>query len=153
MFWKKKEEDEVIVLDKPLQPGQIVGCNNPETVKIIAPDPEPDLSTKPQDIIGYCFGFACANKHVDNLLEEINSKTFGIVKMCQICGKISKLCKVKRTAEAQWREEYNPYRISNNVQKFEWIQCYFHGLSILWTQREFAGFLKLSVDKGKKRRK
>lgn len=152
MFWKKKQ-DEVIVLDKPLQLDQIIGCDNPETVKIIAPDPEPDLSTKPKDIIGYCFGFACADKHVANLLEEINTKTFGIVKMCQVCGKTSKLCKVKRTAEAQWGEEYNSYRISNKVKKFEWIQCYSRGLSILWTKYDFAGFLKLSVDKGKKRRK
>lgn len=150
MFDKFKKGWEVVVLDKAPQPGQRINCNNPEKVKIVAPDPEPDLATKPPDIVGYCFGFACIDKHVDNCLEEINSETFGLVKMCQVCGKTAKLCKVKRTAEARWIQTRNIldyYKLGS----FRWLCRSPYDLSVLWTKYEFAGFLKLSVDKGKKK--
>ena len=65
-------------------------------------DPEPDLSTKPKDIVGYCFGYVCPKKHVGSTFENITIDGYKERRACQTCGAVAKPAVVKRTAEARW---------------------------------------------------
>lgn len=109
--------------------------------------PPPDLSTKPKDIIGYCFGFSCPNHHIGDTFDLITMDKYGEQKVCQTCGEISTPAIVKRTAEAQWGDlsmssqawcsgsgiGYNPV--------YGWRQCFYMSLDIIWTKHEFVKFL------------
>lgn len=66
------------------------------------PAPEPDLSTKPKDIVGYCFGFACPKKHVQFTFESITVDDFKRRQACDTCGAVAKPAVVKRIAPPEW---------------------------------------------------
>ena len=68
--------------------------------------PEPDFSTKPQDIVGYCFGFACPKKHVQDFFESITIDRYSERRACSKCGGVAKPAVVKRVAEAIWDVDY-----------------------------------------------
>jgi len=140
MFWKNKKE-EVIVLDTYPKPGTCIPCDNPETVKIIAPDPEPDLDTKPEDVIAYSFGYACPQKHIGQYVDSIAEKDIKSIKVCQICGKIARLCTVKKTAESRWRV----YRgCSDGIPRGGW-ECIFN--HPYYSKHEFANWVKITLSK------
>jgi hypothetical protein len=150
-WWTHKsefeEEPEVLVGN----PEDMLPCNNQQTA-IITPhsDPEPDLSTKPKDIVGYCFGFACGNGHIENTFDSITLDRYSERKMCQKCGGISKPSVVKRVAEANWGDKSYP-SFPNNCHpepKWGWYNHYARGFGktagfgeILWTKYEFVHFL------------
>lgn len=75
-------------------------------------DPPPDLSTKPDDIIGYCFGYVCPKKHVGETFESITMDGYKVRKVCGVCGRVSKPATVKRAAEAKWEDHGGYYRHS-----------------------------------------
>lgn len=147
MFGRKSKSKEIIELDKPLVAGQIIPCNDPGNLEIVVKDQEPDLSTKPKDKIGYCFGYACADRHVGFFLDSITATDAEVIKACQTCGKNAKLCSVKKTAEAQW---YRWVDIDPGTKRLpdEWFwthRVYYPYGSIAginWTKHEFNGFIR-----------
>lgn len=112
---------------------------------------EPDYSTKPADIIGYCFGYACPSGHVHNTFDKLDMNDLHLWHVCQQCGEVSRVCTVKRIAEAQWK----PYCTKEVMHKvtflitrtFEhrWEQVTFIGFGrgsrVTWTQTEFIRFV------------
>jgi hypothetical protein len=109
--------------------------------------PEPDLATKPKDIIGYCFGFSCPKHHIGITFDSITIDRYGEQRTCQTCGEIATPAIIKRTAEAQWIDlhlsnvmecvrigaEYKPV--------WGWNQYYGVSLNKIWTKYEFVRFL------------
>lgn len=73
-----------------------------EMLNIPTSDPEPDLSTKPEDIVGYCFGYVCPKKHVNSTFENITVDGYKERRACQTCGGVAKPAVVKKIFEAQW---------------------------------------------------
>ena len=153
-WWHKtsKPEDEIIVYEKP---GQIAPCDDPQKVIIIPKDPEPDLSTKPKDVVGYCFGFVCPKKHVFGTFETISIDGFKERRVCQTCGGIGKPATVKRTSESQWGsfERYEPFAGLVNKGKWGWFNAHWKGMGklysawagdkdIYWTKHEFVHYLE-----------
>jgi hypothetical protein len=106
---------------------------------------EPNLSTKPKDIIGYHFGFVCPKKHVNTTFESITAEGYSERRVCQTCGAITKPATVKRTAEAQWENRDHSYRWGLLPSpKWSWSHYYnlSNGyLSTRWTKHEFVRFL------------
>jgi hypothetical protein len=113
--------------------------------------PPPDLSTKPKDIVGYCFGFSCPNHHIEHTFDSITMDRYGEQKVCQTCGEISTPAIVKRTAEAAWEELiYTPsigygeseslgWRWVNKRSIMSWTKT---GDNLtIWTKYEFVKFL------------
>ena len=68
------------------------------------PDPEPDLSTKPKDIVGYCFGYVCPKKHIGGKFEEITVDGYKERRLCQECGAISQPAVIKQSAAPIWKD-------------------------------------------------
>ena len=111
-----------------------------DTDKTIAPPP--DLSTKPKDIIGYCFGFSCPNHHIGKTFDSITMDRYGEQRVCQTCGEISTPAIVKRTAEAQWIIENSIDCLRYGyIPRYGWHQTYYMSNDIIWTKHEFVRFL------------
>ena len=97
---------------KPVEPeiieakaGEIVPCADPQNVIIVPPkEPEPDLSTKPKDIVGYCFGYVCPKKHVGGKFEEITVDGYKERRLCQECGAVSRPAIIKQSASPIWKD-------------------------------------------------
>jgi hypothetical protein len=138
-FWsKKKDFTDPISLDKAIK-------DFPEQVQILPTVPEPDLSTKPKDIIGYCFGFVCPKKHVNTTFESIQAEGYKERRVCQTCGAVTKPATVKRTAEAQWENRDHSYRWGL-LPRPEWSWSHYYNLSngylsTRWTKHELVRFL------------
>ena len=145
---------------KPVEPeiiearaGEIVPCDDPQNVIIVPPkEPEPDLSSKPKDIVGYCFGYVCPKKHVGETFDNLSVDGFGQRRACQTCGAVAKPATVRRTAEARWA---NLARPDMNEPKPEpnwgWYNSYvpYFGKSLncgnrLWTHYKFVHYLDTS---------
>jgi hypothetical protein len=107
----------------------------------------PDLSTKPKDIVGYCFGFSCPYHHIGNIFESITVDRYGEQMVCQTCGEISTPAIVKRTAEAQWiiensRDEMDCLRYKMKyMPRYGWHQTYYMSNDKIWTKHEIVRFL------------
>lgn len=100
----------------------------------------PDLESKPEDIVGYCFGYACSGfLHVNFPFETISVEGFKDRKVCQKCGEISRPCTVRRIAEAFW--DYLPHRSIGSEHQYEWKQMDFH-YRVQWSKFEFIKFLE-----------
>ena|ERR1700761_928759 len=142
-FWnKKKDFIDPIPLDKAIK-------DFPEQVQILPTekpkDPEPDLSTKPKDIIGYCFGFVCSKKHVNNTFESITVDGYKERKVCQTCGAITKPATVKRTSEAMWVDtNVIDFWSGHSGPKYGWSQTgpnRYPWKETWWTKLELVRFL------------
>lgn len=147
------------------RPGEIIPCDDPQKVVIVPPkDPDPDLATKPKDLIGYCFGYACPNKHIAATFESITIDGFDERRPCQECGELAKPAVIKRTAEPLWGDVTNyqlTWRTSYLKPKWGWYNSSWDYLGrrmtiviinsdkIYWTRYEFVRFL----DSPKPRRK
>lgn len=112
---------------------------NKET-PIVLPHPEPDMTTKPKDIVGYCFAFVCPKHHINRQLDSITINDSDIREVCSECGEVTKLATIKRSAEAQWVVSPNFYdtryhwrQVSYTLGKF-----YTH-----WNKLEFIKFIDL----------
>lgn len=120
-----------------------------EPKKPSAAPPPPDLSTKPADKIGYCFGWACPKRHVNGTFETINIEGHSERRVCQECGGICKPSVVKRTAEASWECIDILGRLGSDgfgiKYSWGWFQRYPYivdpTMPLRWTKREFVRFL------------
>jgi hypothetical protein len=116
--------------------------------------PLPDLSTKPEDIVGYCFGFSCTDGHIGKIFDLITMDKYAEQMVCQTCGQISTIAIVKRTAEAQFLD----LTLSNEIDcmrngikykpHYGWVQHYYMSDYIVWTRKEFVKFLNDCDTKG-----
>jgi len=154
-WWNHKTkpgEPEVIVSTGKL--GEIIPCDAPKNVVVVPPkDPEPDLSTKPKDIVGYCFGYVCPKKHVGKTFESVTVDGYGERRACQECGGVGKPAVVKRIAEPQWGNTAHPDLLDPNPKpRWGWYNCYWKYLGWLlskwandegmyWTRYEFVHYL------------
>lgn len=113
-------------------------------------DPEPDLSTKPDDVVGYCFGYACPEKHVFGFFDSITLEGYNVRKPCQTCGGIGAPAVVRRIAEARWGDRSRPSMwIATPEPDLGWYNAY--SLSFgkstapfgdpCWTAYEFVHYL------------
>lgn len=73
----------------------------------IKPDPPPNLSTKPPDKVGYCFGYVCPQKHIGDTFDEITVDGYKERRLCQECGEVSQPAILKWFSEYQWWAKYN----------------------------------------------
>lgn len=123
------------------KPGEIVPCDDPQNVVIVPPkDPEPDLSTKPKDIVGYCFGYVCPKKHVNSTFENITVDGYKERRACQTCGAVAKPAVIRRVAEGLW-QDWGSYDFfaKKHVSNWGWRQWY--SRNYLWTKSEFVHYL------------
>jgi hypothetical protein len=130
--------------------GKIIEVNNQKDLEVVTPaDPEPNLSTKPKDIVGYCFGYVCPKKHVNSTFENITIDGFKERRVCQKCGEVAKPATVKRIAEAQWGDRSYP-EICNPHPKpnWGWYNSYarYLGKTLgwgdpMWTDLKFVHYL------------
>ena len=118
-------------------PGESLGSFPAEKFTEPEPDPEPDLSTKPEDVVGYCFGYACPKKHVFGFFDSITPDKYKVRRPCPDCGGISKPAVVRRVAEAKWGPGPLMYWDGRGV--WQWQQ-YFH-MEPLWNHFEFVHYL------------
>ena len=124
-------------------------------------DPESDLSTKPDDIVGYCFGYACPKKHTFGFFDSITLEGYNVRKPCPTCGGVSKPAVVKRTAEARWTDLARPSMWEENPEpKWGWYNSYSSGFGksigwgeTCWTRYEFVHFLDSPKPAAKRRKK
>ena len=137
-------------------PGEIIPCDDQKAVEIIKPkDPEPDLATKPKDVVGYCFGYVCPKKHVSGTFETITLDGYNERRVCGTCGGVSQPSIVKKVAEAKWID-YSRSRRAPSTPNWGWAQYYVKGSGPsswigdpMWTRYEFVHYL----DSPKPRRK
>lgn len=110
--------------------------------------PPPDESTKPKDIEGFCFAFACPRKHLFDEMKKISIEDFAQRKVCQKCGSLARLAIARRFAEAQW-EDVNSFHSPS--PRFAWRQYFplVAGWGVRWTRYEFLRFLQ-PLKKGEK---
>ena len=133
-------------------PGQVIPCDNPEKVVIIPKDPEPDLSTKPKDVVGYCFGYVCPKKHVHAAFESIATDGYKERRVCQECGGVAKPAVIKRIAEAMWGNRAQRGGWDRDPKAdWGWYNCHVSSLGLclwapldgtLWTKYEFVHYLE-----------
>ena len=147
-FWPRKavEEPEIVVLPEAPKPGQILLCDDPKNVavKVEPPaDPPPDLSTKPEDLVGYCFGYVCPKRHVNETFENITVDGLKERRACQTCGELARPAAVKRFAEANWVDvlELSAFKTSGAAPRWSWCQYdpWLRGIS--WSRYEFLHYL------------
>ena len=147
MKWLKHVSEPEIVVGNP---GDIIPCDNPQTAIVVPPpDPLPDLSTKPDGIVGYCFGYACPKKHTFGYFDSITLDGYKIRKPCPKCGEVSKPAVIKRTAEARWGDKANPSVFDLHPEpNWGWYNSYLPSFGksiglgdILWTSHEFVHYL------------
>jgi hypothetical protein len=128
--------------------GEMIPCSNPENVVLIPVAPPPDLSTKPEDKIGYCFGYVCPKKHVNETFDSITIDGYKERRACQTCGGVAKPAVVKRISEARWvnHDRSSSYGLKPDPD-WRWRHEVFAGRfsdanwMIQWTRREFLHYL------------
>jgi len=156
MFKWKKNKDAFTVEVVTGMPGDILPCDDPVNTVVLPKEPEifcgfpivePDLSTKPKDITGYCFGYACSKKHVDLPFDSITVDGYKERKVCQKCSGVSKPAIVKKVAEAVWRDDGVPKYLSGEtwiptgwIPGWRW--CQFVQGTIMWNSYSFVRFLE-----------
>lgn len=149
--WSKEEKPVEVSVKITASPGTIIAVEgDPAKAVVIAEkpkDPEPDLSTKPEDIVGYCFGFACPKKHVQEFFEAITLDRYSERRPCSKCGDIAKPCVVKKIAEAVWHDRSSSWHPRNNPD-WGWSQYYARG-DAHWTDWKFFHYLE-NPKRGKK---
>lgn len=142
-FWPSKKEIKQFgeELVKSASPETPVGRIVPVTPE---PKPEPDLSTKSDDIVGYCFGFACPKKHVQNTFESVTVDGYKERRACNICGAVAKPCVVKRIAEATWMDCQRPGMMlyGSYTPAYRWNQFSTYDGITLWNRFEFFHYLE-----------
>ena len=156
MSWFKQcgtlSDDPLVMLED--RPGTIIQRDKPEDVVIVPPkDPEPDLSTKPKDIVGYCFGYVCPKKHVNSMFENITVDGYKERRACQTCGGVAKPAVIRRTAEAQWNNRNEISMFERNPEpNWGWSQTYgyYSNFETMWTQLEFVHYLDTPTRRKKK---
>ena len=103
-------------------------------------NPEPDLSTKPVDKVGYTFGYVCSKKHINDTFDSVTVEGYNIRKPCQTCGLLARPAIIKQTAEAKWVRGYG-----YSGMMWVWRQSYVSEVSskliTVWTKKEFVRFL------------
>lgn len=108
-------------------------------------DPEPDLSTKPKDLVGYCFGYVCPKKHVNSTFENISVDGYKERRACQTCGGVAKPAVVQRTAEARWLDLGDRFAAIYHPQPYEpswgWTLYRWRLADINWTAHKFVHYL------------
>ena len=111
--------------------------------------PEPNLNTKPEDIISYCFGFACPEKHIQETFDKISVDGFKQRRACQKCGKLSEPCIVKQIAEARWKCRNLDSVIMAQVRRWNapppdwgWTQAGYGSALYAWNKFEFFSYLE-----------
>jgi hypothetical protein len=118
--------------------------------------PEPDLSTKPEDYIGYCFGYVCPKKHVNSTFENITVDGYKERRACQYCGGVGKPAVVKRTAEPIWGMTNRARRLRQEwrgevveAPTWSWSLLY-DDFTIRWMRLEFVHYLDTPKPRKKK---
>jgi hypothetical protein len=117
-----------------------------------AKEPEPDLATKPKDIVGYCFGYVCPKKHISAMSDSITVDGWEKRLVCQTCAGVARLAVVRRFAEGRWIDTQDPYLRGYNgysTPNWKWVQ-WLYG-SYLWGRCEFVRYL--NVPKPRRRKK
>lgn len=103
---------------------------------------EPNLETKPNDFIGFCFGFVCKEHHrVNETLDVITVESLTAMRVCQSCGNVTRLATVKRTAEPRWENLYVGFGLE---PCWGWTHNFtglFISVDVMWTRAEFITFL------------
>jgi hypothetical protein len=156
-WWNRKTKPpEPYVVEAKGTPGEIIPCDNPKETVIVPPkDPPPNLSTKPKDVVGYCFGYVCPKKHVMQTFDNISIDRYKERRVCQTCGGISKPATVKRTSEPQWGDLSYRLAFSDSVinkGEWGWYNAYWSHIGkllstwagdkdLLWTRHEFVHYL------------
>ena len=152
--WTSKVSEAPLPEIVEAKPGEIIPCDDPKKVVIVPKDPEPDLSTKPKDVVGYCFGYACPKKHVFGTFETISIDGFKERRVCQKCGGVGKPATVKRTAEARWgylsrRDSFTGTATNSGWGWFNYYWKYigrsYHSYpasDLYWTNHEFVHYLE-----------
>jgi len=150
-------KDRLVMIEA--KPGEIIPCDDPQNVVIVPPkDPEPDLSTKPKDIVGYCFGYVCPKKHVHGTFDGTTTDGYKERRACNECGKVAKPAVIKRIAEAAWDNRAYPTVYDRNPKpNWGWYNSYVSGLGktmnfgdTLWTNHEFVHYLDTPTRRKKK---
>jgi hypothetical protein len=107
-FWPHKAEEDVPVEDPktlPMKtytvPGDSAATGTVHLTDKPA-DPPPDLSTKPDDIVGYCFGYVCPKKHVNDVFTSITVDGFKERRVCQKCGSLARPAIIRGISVAYW---------------------------------------------------
>jgi hypothetical protein len=109
--------------------------------------PAPDLATKPADIVGYCFGYVCPEKHVNDKFDSITVDGYHERRVCQTCGAIARPATVKKIAEATWETFRQTYSTGKTESTPYWMQHYPYSLfgrgggETRWNKFEFVKFL------------
>ena len=104
------------------------------------PDPEPDLSTKPADIVGFCFGYVCPEKHVGPTFESITMDGYKERRACDTCGAVAKPATIRRIAEAMWLDcGHRGYHAWEPL--WCWTQYFPRSRNRIWNHHEFVHFL------------
>jgi hypothetical protein len=147
VYGKPGTSVEVTIVDGKVLTEVIV----PETTP---PDPEPDLATKPKDIVGYCFGYACPKKHLFSTFESVTVDGYKERRACQQCGAVAKPAVVKRTAEPQWGNRAHIAIYDRNPKpNWGWFNAFWQGAGslysgwvndpdLIWTKYEFVHYLE-----------
>lgn len=148
-WWDRKSKPE----DPPEfvygKPGTSIPATDPQHALVFMPsDPEPDLATKPEDAVGYCFGYACPEGHVGKTLDCVVGPADSRM-ICQTCGKVSKLAVVRRTAEYRWRKAMRRYELFGPPSfEWGWFNSWLTGCGLaqgigdlIWTKYEVVRFL------------
>ena len=146
-WWIRKSKEPEILVGTP---GESIPCDDPKTAVVTPPkepDPEPDLSTKPPDKVGYCFGYACPEGHITAPFEKISTEGFKERRACRVCGEVAKPATIRRIAEAKW-VDYSTMRGSWGLPpSWGWAQhLSSFGYSTwmgdpLWSRYEFIHYL------------
>ncbi len=146
-WWNSKSKPEDEISDPEQTIGSYVFLPS-TTLKSLPPvpptsRPEPDMSTKPKDVVGYCFGYVCPKKHVNSPFENITVDGYKERRACNTCGGVAKPAVVKRTAEAVWMNISSPSPFCTKLSSFfSWTQKpWFNDYNIVWTKYEFVHYL------------
>jgi len=156
MSWFRSTKEPEILVGNP---DDAIPCDDPTTAVIVSPpDPEPDFATKPEDVVGYCFGYVCPKKHVNSTFDNITVDGYKERRACQTCGGIAKPSVVKRTAEAQWGDCWYPSYALKAKPDWRWYNSFISGFGksqglgdILWTKYQFVHYLDTPKPRKKKR--
>lgn len=148
--WTSKVSEAPLPEILEAKPGEIIPCDDPKEVVIVPKDPEPDLFTKPKDVVGYCFGYVCPKKHVGEKFDNITVDSYKERRVCQTCGSVSKPAVVKRTAEARWGDVAYRGFVYDKQAEWGWYNsCTDSGrlgcwapMNAYWTKHEFVHYLE-----------
>jgi hypothetical protein len=130
----------------------------PDKVQVLETptDPPPDMSTKPKDIVEYCFGYACPKKHVFDLFDSITPAGYDTQKACPKCGELAKPSVIRKIAEPVWRKLISDMSSEiNDESEFKWRTTSLVGYRkiTLWSRYEFVHYLDPVKPRPRRRKK